>query len=90
MNGILIGVAKRRGIDGICLMGEIKYANVPQHLSSKAVLERLTDILGLKLDTTQLERRAQKIDASIRKSLGELENYDDLTKKEDKKIRYIS
>ena len=77
MNGILIGVAKRRGIDGICLMGEIKYANVPQHLSSKAVLERLTDILGLKLDTTQLERRAKKIDASIRKSLGELENYDD-------------
>ena len=38
LNGILIGIAKNRGIKGICLMGEIRYANVPQHLSAKAVL----------------------------------------------------
>jgi hypothetical protein len=90
LNGILIGVAKHRGIDGVCLMGEIKYANVPQHLSSKAVLERLNDILGFKIDTSQLERRAEKIDASIRKSLGEYERYEDLTRKEEKNIKYIS
>ena len=69
LNGVLIGVAKSRGIEGVCLMGEIKYANVPQHMSLKAVLEKLASILGLEIDTTQLAKRAKRIDASIRKSL---------------------
>ena len=90
LNGILIGVAKNRGIEGVCLMGEIRYANVPQHMSSKAVLERLADILGLEIDTAPLERRARKIDASIRKSLGEYDEYGEPVKKEEKSFRYIS
>jgi len=90
LNGILIGVAKNRGIDGVCLMGEIKYANVPQHLSSKAVLDKLSAILELDVDTTQLVKRAEKIDASIRKSLGEYEDYEEHEKKDEKNIRYIS
>ncbi len=90
LNGILIGVAKNRGIEGVCLMGEIKYANVPQHLSSKAVLERLTKILGLEIDTSQLERRARKIDATIRKNLGEYEEYEQPLKKDEKALKYIS
>jgi uncharacterized protein (TIGR00162 family) len=90
LNGILIGVAKNRGIDGVCLMGEIKYANVPQHLSSKAVLDKLSAILELNVDTSQLVKRAEKIDASIRKSLGEFEDYEEHEKKDEKNIRYIS
>jgi uncharacterized protein (TIGR00162 family) len=90
LNGILIGVAKNRGIDGVCLMGEIKYANVPQHLSSKAVLDKLSAILELDVDTTQLVKRAEKIDASIRKSLGEYEDFEENEKKDEKNIRYIS
>jgi proteasome assembly chaperone (PAC2) family protein len=88
LNGILIGVAKKRGIEGVCLMGEIRYANVPQHLSSKAVLEKLSAILGLEIDTTQLEKRAEKIDASIRKSLGDYPEYEE--PKKEKAFRYIS
>jgi len=90
LNGVLIGVAKSRGIEGVCLMGEIRYANVPQHLSSKAVLERLTSLLGIEIDTTQLEKRAEKIDASIRKSLNEFQDIGEELKEEEKKIRYIS
>ena len=90
LNGVLIGVAKSKGIDGVCLMGEIRYANVPQHLSSKAVLERLTSILGIEIDLAQLEKRAEKIDASIRRSLDEFQDYSEDIKKEEKKIRYIS
>jgi len=90
LNGILIGVAKTRGIDGVCLMGEIRYANVPQHLSSKAVLEKLSAILELDVDTSQLVKRAEKIEASIRKSLGEYEDYEEHEKKDEKNIRYIS
>ncbi len=90
LNGILIGVAKNRGIHGVCLMGEIRYANVPQHLSSKAVLDKLSAILELDVDTSQLVKRAEKIDASIRKSLGEYEDYEEHERKDEKKIRYIS
>jgi len=90
LNGILIGVAKNRGIDGVCLMGEIKYANVPQHLSSKAVLDKLSAILELDVDTSQLVKRGEKIDASIRKSLGEYEDFEEDEKKDEKNIRYIS
>ena len=32
LNGVMIGVAKLRGIDGVCLMGDITYANVPTSL----------------------------------------------------------
>jgi uncharacterized protein (TIGR00162 family) len=90
LNGILIGVAKMRGIEGVCLMGEIRYANVPQHLSSKAVLEKLASMLGIELDTSHLEKRAKKIDASIRRSLGEFPDDEELLKKEEKTLRYIS
>ena len=90
LNGIIIGIAKNRGIDGVCLMGEIKYANVPQHLSSKAVLDKLSALLELDVDTSQLIKRAEKIDASIRKSLVEYEDYEEHERKDEKNIRYIS
>lgn len=89
LNGILIGLAKKRGLEGICLLGDIRYANVPQHLSSKAVLEKLSALLGLIIDTAQLEKRAKKIDASIRQSLSDFQDFD-YSKKEKKEFRYIS
>lgn len=90
LNGILIGVSKLHGIDGICLLGDIKYANVPQHLSSKAVLEKLTSILELEIDTSQLEKRAKKIDASIKERLEDYQDEDELLGKERKPLGYIS
>jgi len=90
LNGILIGVAKSRGIDGICLLGEIRYANVPQHLASKAVLEKLTAILGIEIDTSPLERRAERMDASIRRRLRQHPEYDEDYRKEEREFRYIS
>jgi len=90
LNGILIGLANHRGIKGVCLMGEIRYANVPQHLSAKAVIEKLASIINIEIDTSHLVKRAKKIDASIRKSLQDYEKDEDLIKKEDKSFRYIS
>jgi len=91
LNGVMIGVAKQLGINGVCLMGDITYANVPQHLSSKAVLEKLSEILELELDTEQLSIRAKKIDASIKKRLDiyEEEEEEPLLP-EEKKLGYIS
>ena len=51
LNGLLIGAAKRRGIDGICLMGEIPdYLSripFPYPKASKAVLDTLAKIIGI-------------------------------------------
>ena len=86
----MIGVAKQLGINGVCLMGDITYANVPQHLSSKAVLEKLSQILELELDTEQLSMRAKKIDASIKKRLDIYEEEEEPLLPEEKKLGYIS
>ena len=90
LNGVLIGVAKNSGIDGICLLGEIRYANVPQHLSSKAVLEKLTAILGIEIDMSQLEQRAKRVDASIRRRLSRYWESEEASRKEEKELKYIS
>lgn len=89
LNGILIGIAKNRGIEGICLLGEIRYANVPQHLSSKAVLDKLTAILGIEIDTSLLEHRARKMEASIRRRLSQ-QREESEAYREEKEFRYIS
>lgn len=91
LNGVMIGVAKQAGIDGVCLMGDITYANIPQHLSSKAVLEKLADILKLEIDTEQLRVRAKKIDASIKKRMDVYGDDDEEPLlPEEKRLGYIS
>jgi proteasome assembly chaperone (PAC2) family protein len=91
LNGVMIGVAGLHGIDGVCLMGDITYANVPQHLSSKVVIEVLSKLIGLSIDTTQLDLRAKRIDSSIRKRLDIYENEDEESvEQKETKFGYIS
>jgi proteasome assembly chaperone (PAC2) family protein len=90
LNGVMIGVAQSMGINGVCLMGDITYANVPQHLASKAVLEVLVKLLGIEIDTNQLNIRAKKIDASIKKRLDIYEDEEEAPLPDEKKLGYIS
>lgn len=90
LNGVMIGIAKTMGIQGVCLMGDITYANIPQHLASKAVLEVLVKLLGIEIDTNQLNIRAKKIDASIKKRLDIYEEEDELKIPDEKRLGYIS
>jgi len=90
LNGVMIGVAQSMGIDGVCLMGDITYANVPQHLASKAVLEVLVKLLGIEIDTNQLNIRAKKIDASIKKRLDIYEEEEEAPLPDEKRLGYIS
>jgi proteasome assembly chaperone (PAC2) family protein len=90
LNGILIGLAKNNNIEGICLMGEIKYANVPQHLSSKVVLDKLLAILGIEIDTQPLEKRAERLNESIRQKLTTYQEHEGIYRKDEKNFRYIS
>nr|MBC8498875.1 hypothetical protein [Candidatus Bathyarchaeota archaeon] len=47
-------------------------------------------ILGLEIDTTQLVKRAKKIDASIQRNLLDFDETDEPLKKDEKSLRYIS
>ncbi|MHC4084648.1 MAG: PAC2 family protein [Planctomycetota bacterium] len=76
LNGLLLGVAKKRGLDAICLMGEIPYylqgAPWPYPKGSKSVLEVLAKILDVKFDLSQLDELAQTVEENIEEFLESL------------------
>jgi uncharacterized protein len=69
MNGLLLGAAKRRGLEAICLMGEVpdylSRAPFPYPKASKAVLEVFTQILGVKADYMALDEMSNRIDKLV-------------------------
>ena len=70
LNGLLLGVAKKRGLEAICVMGEIPvYLQgfpIPYPKASKSVLEVLTATLGIGVEMAGL-------DAVVERSERELE-----------------
>jgi proteasome assembly chaperone (PAC2) family protein len=76
LNGLLLGVAKKRGLDAICLMGEIPYylqgAPWPYPKGSKSVLEVLAKILDVKFDLSQLDELARTVEENIEEFLESL------------------
>jgi len=69
LNGVLIGVAEERDIDGICLLGQVHSASVPQPRTVKAVLDLLARILEVHIDTSALEREAELMEKTIRREV---------------------
>lgn len=69
LNGILLGLAKKRGLDAFCLMGEIPdYLSgvpFPYPRASKSVLEVLSNILGVEIDYSALDEMSLRIDGII-------------------------
>ena len=60
LNGLLLGVAKERDIDGICLLGEVPvYATrVPNPMAALAVMKVLTGMLEVEIDLAELAKMA--------------------------------
>ncbi|MDD5289495.1 MAG: PAC2 family protein [Dehalococcoidales bacterium] len=69
LNGLLIGVAKRRRIDGICLMGEIPdylaRMPFPYPKASKTVMKTLSKIIGINLAPDILDEMIIKMEAVV-------------------------
>lgn len=59
LNGLTLGVARQRGIDAICLMGEIPvYLQgfpLPYPKATRAVLEVFGQVLGFKIDLREMD-----------------------------------
>ncbi|MEE8353605.1 MAG: PAC2 family protein [Dehalococcoidales bacterium] len=68
LNGLLLGVAKERGVDGICLLGEVptQASRVPNPMAALAILQVLSRMLGFKIDTAELTEVAQQTKEQIR------------------------
>jgi hypothetical protein len=67
LNGLILGMAKERGMEGICLLGEVPaYATqIANPRASLAVLGILTQMLGITLDLTELEQLAEQVDKEM-------------------------
>lgn len=59
MNGLLIGMAALRGLEGACLLGETS-GFVVDAGASKSVLEVLSTAVGFSIDTSKLKEKAEE------------------------------
>jgi uncharacterized protein len=55
-NGLVLGLAKERGIDAACMLGEIDNPNIIQPKAAQSILNVLVKVLGIaSFDMTQLD-----------------------------------
>lgn len=79
-SGLLLGLGAKRGIEGICLMGETSgYIVDPK--SSHCLLEVLSKMLGIELDFTKLQERAVEMEVFLErlKSIEQSKTDDELS-----------
>ncbi len=81
LNGLLLGVAKERDIEGVCLLGEVPmYATRIQNpMTALAIIKPLTEILDIKVDTDELAQLAsetrEKLKQVAAEAMGEYIDY---------------
>jgi proteasome assembly chaperone (PAC2) family protein len=73
LNGLLLGVAKEREIDGMCLLGEVPmYASrMPNPMAALAVVKVLSGLLDIELDTIELNRLAEETREKMKQAAAE-------------------
>jgi uncharacterized protein (TIGR00162 family) len=80
--GLLLGMGVSRGVEGICLMGETSgYLVDPK--SAASLLRVLSTILGLSIDPSLLEERAEEMEHMLQKLV------DTERVSEDEELRYF-
>jgi len=65
MNGIIIGLGKLRGIDGLCLLGETS-GYVIDAIAAKKILETITRILSIHINMDEITKRAKDTEILIK------------------------
>jgi len=73
MNGLLLSLAKEKGIKGICLLGETpRYlSEVGNPVASQSLLQALTKILKIEIDMTELEEMVKQARQEIEEAINE-------------------
>jgi proteasome assembly chaperone (PAC2) family protein len=70
LNGLLLGVAKERDINGICLLGEVPAhaSRIENPMAALAIIEVLTRMLGIEVDITELSEAASETREQIKQA----------------------
>ena len=73
LNGLLLGVAKERGIEGVCLLGEVPmYATRMQNpMAALAVLNVLSVMLGIEVDMAEIVQLASETREKMKQAAAE-------------------
>ncbi|MEA3254007.1 MAG: PAC2 family protein [Chloroflexota bacterium] len=69
LNGLILGMAKERDVEGVCLLGEVPgYATqMANPRAALAVLEVLTEILGIEVDLAELSDVARRTEEEMQR-----------------------
>lgn len=91
--GLILGLARFKKIDAMCLLGETR-GYLPDPKAAKSVLKVLNDLLNLSVDLAGLDEQIVKADNMVTR-LQKIEkkrasHAEEMRKEEDKKITYIS
>jgi uncharacterized protein len=65
MNGLILGLGKLRGIDGICLLGETS-GYVIDAKASKNLLEIVNNVLGIHINMDEMNKRSKDTEILIK------------------------
>lgn len=71
MNGMLLGMAKARELEGICLLSEVPIytTELANPRAAKAIIEVLTPLLNTEIDMTQIDQLINKMDDDIERNV---------------------
>lgn len=74
LNGLILGIAKKLGFKGVCLLGEIPFytVQIENPKASASILKIMNEYLGLSLNLAPLEERAKFIETEIDKLISYL------------------
>ncbi|MBN1375794.1 MAG: PAC2 family protein [Dehalococcoidia bacterium] len=69
LNGLLLGVARERKMEGICLLGEVPAytTRIPNPKAALAVMKILLKVLDLKIDLSDLSKIAEESDQQMKR-----------------------
>jgi hypothetical protein len=74
LNGLLLGVAKERGVDGVCVLGEVpmNITRIPNPMAALAVLRVLMPMLQVEVDLTEMNEMANETAARMKEVAAEM------------------
>ena len=75
LNGVLLAVGAERGLEGVCLLGEMPFfaINVPNPKASQAVLKVFARMAGIDLDLAPMAEQAEAMDHRLVQLLEKLQ-----------------